>query len=172
MQRAARSLHFPALPTVYSAVDGGKLMVAPILIFAIGNESRGDDAIAPCCCAGLPRGLRQRILPGGLNFSKTSSCKSNMPPTWSGASWSCSLMQAWILLPPTTFTAQEATTAARYSATPSRPKPCCPLTSRFTNKPRPRPLSCAYAANASNSASFHRRKPDNAWNWPWDFCKN
>ena len=64
MQRAARSLHFPALPTVYSAVDGGKLMVAPILIFAIGNESRGDDAIAPLLLRRLAAWLEAENIAG------------------------------------------------------------------------------------------------------------
>ncbi len=39
-------------------------MAAPILVFAIGNESRGDDALAPL----LVRGLRGRLETGQIEL--------------------------------------------------------------------------------------------------------
>jgi hydrogenase maturation protease len=39
-------------------------MSAPVVVFAVGNPSRGDDAIGPECCSRLERWLRNEDLAG------------------------------------------------------------------------------------------------------------
>lgn len=43
-------------------------MTAPVVVFAIGNPSRGDDAIGPLLCARLDSWLLARGLAGGVEL--------------------------------------------------------------------------------------------------------
>ena len=128
-------------------------MSAAVVVFAVGNPSRGDDAIGPLLCGRLAKWLENEGLADGFELIEDFQLQIEHALDLQGRELALFIDAGTGTPAPCTFQRIPRPPASRTARTRCRRKRCCMSSGRPKAANRRRPSCCACAARNSGSAS-------------------